>query len=299
MLQLDISRLPGSLRLGTSSFSSRDWKGGFYPEDAPPAEFLEHYSRQLNTVEIDATWHAMPARRTAQAWADKVPEGFVFSLKVPKGITHESGLEDCGYEWEQFLDVTSVLGPKRGPLLFQFPYVAKGEDPHEYETGDDFRRRLENFLPLMPEGLSYAVEVRNRAWVAEPLLSLLRSRRIALVLSHYYTMPDAAELMRRLDPITADFSYVRFLGNHQKMDQDVARARADGTRNGDWGEILVDRSDETRSWVAPIRALLDRGQTVYAYFNNHYAGFAPGSLELFLKIWDQATEAGAKGTAGS
>ncbi len=298
MLQLDISRLPGSLRLGTSSFSSRDWKGGFYPADASPGEFLEHYARQLNTVEIDATWHVMPSRKTVQAWADKVPEGFVFSLKVPKGITHESGLEDCEYEWGQFLDVTSVLGPKRGPLLFQFPYVAKGADPKEYATGDGFRRRLEEFLPLIPEGLSCAVEVRNPAWVAEPLLELLRSRQIALVLSHYYTMPGVAELMERLDPVTADFSYIRFLGNHRKMDQAVVHARAEGTRSSDWGEILVDRSDETRSWVAPIRSLLDRGQTVYVYFNNHYAGFAPGSLELFLRIWDQAAEAGAKGTAG-
>ena len=290
MIRLDVSTLPKGLRIGTSSFSSVDWHGGFYPQDMPPTEFLRHYAEMLNKVEIDATWHAMPSRRTFQAWTDKTPDDFVFSLKVPKVVTHDRYLVDCEEEWARFLESAEILGPKLGPIVLQFPYVARGADPDEYRTGDQFRRRLEAFLPLIPSDLRAVVEVRNRTWLAEHLCDLLRSRGIALAMIDYYTMPDAAEWLRRCDPITADFGYIRFLGDHKRMDQKVSRAREEGKRSGDWSELLEDRESETRSWVRTVRELLTRLPAVYAYYNNHYAGFAPGSIDLFLRIWEETEQ---------
>ncbi len=285
MLKLDLTDLPPHLRLGTSSFSSTDWRGTFYPEGAPPADFLSHYAETFSTVEVDATWHHLPSRRTVESWARKVPEGFVFSLKVPKTITHERYLQDCREEWKRFLDVLEPLGERRGPLLFQFPYVAKGKDADEYETGDDFRRRLAAFLPELPRDGQYVVEVRNAKWLAEPLLDLLRARGIALGLAAYYTLPRPADLARRIDPVTAPFSYLRFLGDHRRMDRMVREARERGERDRDWGALLVDRTAETRDWVAFARPLVDRQINLYTYFNNHFAGFAPGSVEVFARAW--------------
>lgn len=285
MLTLDLAPLPPHLRVGTSSFSSSDWCGVFYPEHAPPHEYLVHYARQFRTVEIDATWHVLPSARTVQAWADKVPDGFIFSLKVPKTITHEAYLEDCADDWRGFLRALEPLAAKQGPVLFQFQYVAKGRDPEEYRTGADFRRRLEAFLPLVPKDLRCVVEVRNSTWLGEPLYDLLRKHGVALALVQYYTMPSGPALLEKANPITADFSYIRFLGNHKVMDEKVARAREAGQRRGDWDALIDDRSAETKSWIAPIRDLLTRQRDVFVYFNNHYAGFAPGSVDVFLKAW--------------
>lgn len=287
--------LPRGLRLGTSSYSSPDWCGTFYPAGLRPEEFLRHYATRYDTVEIDATWHAMPSRRTMEAWRDRVPAGFTFAAKVPRIITHDLYLQDCGEEWKRFLSLMEVLGEKRGPLLFQFQYVPAGRDPEEYRAGGDFLRRLEHFLPLLPEGWRFVVEVRNRGWVRAPLLDLLRSRGIALALTAYYTMPTLAELFAALDPITADFAYLRFLGNHRAMDQQIARAREAGRRERDWGELLVDRTEDLRAWVPPVRRLLDRVPEVLAYFNNHYAGYAPGSLEMFARLWTEGDAAAGSG----
>ena len=80
-----------------------------------------------------------------------MPPGFRFSLKVPKIITHEQGLIGSAAAWRRFQTVLEPLGDQRGPLLFQFPYLAKGADPEEFETGADFRERLAAFLPLLPD----------------------------------------------------------------------------------------------------------------------------------------------------
>lgn len=129
------------------------------------------------------------------------------------------------------------------------------------------------------------MEVRNEKWIADPLLDLLRARKVALALVHYYTMPSAAALMQRCDPVTADFAYLRFLGHHREMDRQVAEARAEGARERNWADLIVDRTEETRAWIGPIRELLRRGRKTYVYFNNHFAGFAPGSIAVFLKLW--------------
>jgi len=284
MLDLDLSRLPPRLHVGTSSFSWTDWKGVFYPADAAPGDFLGHYATVFKTVEIDATWHAMPSRRTVESWARRVPERFTFSLKVPKEITHDRYLEDCGAPWSQFLRALEPLGDKRGPLLFQFPYVAKKKDPEEYATGTDFRRRLSAFADLLPPGGRYVVEVRNVTWYREPLLDLLRERGISLALVAYYTMPPPQQLFRQGDPVTAPFSYLRFLGHHKQMDELVQKARVERGKDHDWDEILVDRTDEMIRWAPVVMKLLGRQDDVFAYFNNHFAGFAPGSVDLFARI---------------
>jgi uncharacterized protein YecE (DUF72 family) len=297
MLEIDLTALPPPLRMGTSSFSSQDWCGVFYPEAMAPRDFLGFYAGIFPTVEIDATWYAIPSRATVQGWADKTPSDFVFSLKVPKLITHERYLEDCVEEWTRFLHQLEPLGSRRGPLLFQFPYVAKGEDPHEYETGEDFRRRLAGLLPQLPQDGQYVIEVRNEKWLDEPLLEMLRGRGLALALVAYFTMPAPARLLQRIDPVTAPFTYVRFLGHHRQMESLVKKAQRERGKQGQWNELLVDRTAETRAWVGLIRDLLDRRLDVFAYFNNHFAGCAPESVELFLRLWKR--EVHGAGPAGS
>jgi len=285
MLDLDLSPLPPALRLGTSSFSTADWTGLVYPPGARPADYLAHYARLFRTVEIDATFYAVPARATVEGWARRTPDDFVFSLKAPRAITHDRGLAGCADDWARFLAALDPLGFKRGPLLLQFPYVAQRADPREYATGDDFRRRLAAFLPLVPADARVVVEVRNARWLAPPLLDLLRSHGVALAATAYYTMPGPGPLLAGPDPLTGPFAYVRFLGDHKRMDALIARARAERGKARDWDELLVDRSGELRAWIGAMRAWLARGLELYAYINNHYAGCAPLTAQELAQLW--------------
>jgi len=274
-----------SIRIGTSSWSSADWRGPFYPIDARPADQLELYAGKYDTVECDATFYRIPSPRTVDAWRSRTPEGFVFASKLPREITHEAGLVDCEGTLRQFVDVMTRLGDRLGPVVAQFAYVAKRKDPEEYASGADFRRRLIPFLDAWPSEVELAVEVRNASWIAPPLLDVLRQRRVALVLPAIYTLPGPRRLFAGPDPVTTDLIYVRFLGHHRRMDERINRLREAGERSADWNELAVDRTDEMREWVAPLRARAAEGARVLAYFNNHYAGYGPGSADLFRQLW--------------
>ncbi len=274
-----------SLRIGTSSWSSDDWRGPFYPEGASAAEFLPHYATRFDTVECDATFYAIPRASTVDGWRERTPPGFLFAAKLPQEITHEKGLVDCATTVRAFLSAIDRLGDKRGPILAQFAYVAKGKDAEEYRTGSSFRDRLAAFLEEWPKDVKLAVEVRNATWIAPPLLDLLRGRGVALAFTAYYTMPLPEALFATHDPITADFTYVRFIGDHKKMDALVAKLKQEGSRASEWSAIAVDRSAEMKRWASTLKRAAK--EPVLAYFNNHYAGFAPDSARLFRDLWEQ------------
>ncbi|MBI2501604.1 MAG: DUF72 domain-containing protein [Candidatus Latescibacteria bacterium] len=282
------SGLPAELHLGTTSWTNPDWEGLIYPPGCSSQDYLEHYAKVFGAVEIDSTWYRIPSARAVEAWGRRTPAHFCFAAKVPRVITHEKALVNCQGEMDDFLRAMSPLGGKLGPLLLQFEYIARGRDAGEHETGDQFRRRLEAFLPHLPtDQLRFAVEVRNAKWVRQELVDLLQAHRVALALTSYYTMPDITALRARLDPVSAGFLYLRFLGDRKQMDEHVAGLIQAGRKERHWDELVWDRREETGRWAAELKSLLTRrpGMEVYAFFNNHYAGYAPGSLALFARAW--------------
>jgi uncharacterized protein YecE (DUF72 family) len=279
-------QFPSNLLVGTSSWSSSDWCGTFYPDSIAPGEMIRVYSSKLSTVEIDTTWYHLPSRKIVETWRSRTPDGFIFSAKVPKVISHDKYLEGCESELNEFLSAISVLGEKLGPLILQFPYVAKGKDPQEYSTGSDFIRRLKQFVGLLPSEFKWGIEIRNSQWVRPSLLDILRSRNISMVFIDYYTMDPLPKLAPNSQVFTAPFVYIRFLGNHKAMDATVKKALESGHRKRAWESLLQDRTQQMKLWIPPIKNLLARNIPVYVYFNNHYAGYAPGSIELFEKLFN-------------
>jgi uncharacterized protein YecE (DUF72 family) len=260
-----------SLRLGTSSWSSEDWVGEFYPRGTPAANFLGEYGRHFDTVEVDSTYYRSPSPSMVKNWRERTPPGFLFAAKFPRTITHEKLLLDCASEVDEFLKAMDLLGDKLGPLLLQFPYFNK----KAFARPEDFLVRLKPFLKTLPDGHLYALEVRNKGWISEPFLDLLRERKIALALIDHPWMPPVQQLLQKFDVVTAGFTYIRFLGDRKGIEEKTQH----------WDRVLVDREHEMESWIPEIRRLLARRLTVYAYFNNHYAGFAPGSIALFREVW--------------
>jgi uncharacterized protein YecE (DUF72 family) len=262
-----------NLRLGTSSWSSEDWVGVFYPPGTPAASFLGEYSQHFDTVEVDSTFYRSPSPSMVKNWRARTPPGFLFAAKFPRAITHEKVLVDCMQDVAEFLTAMDLLGDKLGPLLLQFPYFNK----KAFARPEDFLARLKPFLEKIPGNHSYALEVRNKAWIGEPLLDLLRKHQIALALIDHPWMPPVRQWLGKLDVVTAGFTYIRFLGDRKGIEEKTEH----------WDQIIVDRKSEMETWIPEIQRLLARRLTVYAYFNNHYAGFAPGSIALFREVWDR------------
>ena len=112
----------GKLLLGTQGFSFDDWVGPFYPEGTPKRAYLEAYAEQLPTVEIDATFYGSPRAQVVEGWRERTPEGFRFSAKFPKLITHEKKLESAEGDAEAFVGTMQALGDRLAVLTLQFAY---------------------------------------------------------------------------------------------------------------------------------------------------------------------------------
>jgi len=269
---LSIPTIP-NLHLGTSSWSSEDWLGVFYPEGTSPGDFITEYAKHFDTVEIDATFYRVPSASMVENWNRRTPGGFTFAAKVPRIITHDKVMQDCDAELKEFLSAMDLLGEKLGPLLFQFPYFNKQAFPRP----EDFLARLAPFLEKLPSGYSFALEVRNKNWIGERFLDVLRKRKVALTLIDHPWMTPVGQLVKKFNVVTADFSYIRWLGDRRGIEEKTQH----------WGRVIVNREREMESWIPTIDKLLERKLRVYAFFNNHFAGFAPGSISLFYQVWER------------
>lgn len=270
------SSLPDLLHAGTSSWSSDDWKtAGFYPKEMKPGEYLSHYARTYNTVEVDSTFYRPPSAWLCKKWFKDTPDDFTFALKVPRAITHDKVLEGAGKEFESFLAALGELGPKLGFILFQFAYFNKKSVCPDLGS---FLKRWEAFAPACPKGFRYVVEVRNPRWIGPELLDFLRERNFSLALADQQWMDRPTELWKRFGNqiLTADTAYIRFLGERKRIEE----------LTGSWDKLVIDRSKETAEWFPLLDAFLDQGVPIWVYFNNHYAGHAPASIELLRRLWE-------------
>jgi uncharacterized protein YecE (DUF72 family) len=250
----EISPPEERLYLGTSGWSYADWEGTVYPPGTTPARRLAEYVKHFATVEIDSTFYGTPRGTTVERWRKVAPRGFLYAAKFPSEITHERNLVNSRSEAEGFVRTMQALEDRLGPLLLQLPpdFTVEGMEV------------LNAFLRELPEGPRYAVEVRHRSWVGSDLPELLRERGAALTLVDYPRMP-------RLEEATADFVYIRWLGNRREFPSGHTH-------------LKKDRDDDLLWWAGVVDRFLRDGKSVFAYANNHYQNHSPSTVEQFLKI---------------
>jgi uncharacterized protein YecE (DUF72 family) len=149
--------------VGISGFSYAGWKGKFYPKEMKNEDFLAYYSEHLNSVEINSSFYAPPSIAMVKSWSAKTGEGFKFAFKAPKQITHILRLGKGSSEAAEKLSKTlDLLGPKRGPVLFQLPPYAKQD-----------LKLLEQFLSSTAGTESRVFEFRHQSWLQDPTYELL------------------------------------------------------------------------------------------------------------------------------
>jgi uncharacterized protein YecE (DUF72 family) len=265
------------LRLGTSSFTAEGWEKTFYPQGTSSRDYLSYYATQFDTLEVDATFYRIPAISTVKGWYAKTPPNFLFALKTPQEITHERVLVDAQTVMMEFLRAAEPLGEKLGVILLQFPYFNK----KAFAVPADFLARLKPFLEKLPRETRFAVEIRNKYWLGSALYDLLRKHNVALALVDHPWMPRPREWFAKADPVTTDFTYIRWLGDRKAIEE----------RTQSWDKTIVDRTSDLLEWVEACRNFLKSKIRVFAFANNHYGGHAPDTLHLFEKLWDSPARA--------
>lgn len=240
----------GKLHIGTIGWSYRFWVGDFYPHRLKSAAFLAEYAKHFDSVELDNTFYRIPSANATKAWEEQTPKGFLFSAKFPRIITHVKMLRDCETEVDTFISRMSKLQSKLGPLLLQFPS----------SFGPEHFSLLQKFLPTLPKGYRYAVEVRNKNLLGEKLYSLLRESGAALVLVGRPVLEEE---------LTADFVYIRWEGDRRKV-------------NGALGRVEVDRTEDIAKWTVQVKDFLDRQVEVFGYFSKYFSGYPPNDAKQLL-----------------
>jgi uncharacterized protein YecE (DUF72 family) len=250
--------LPGIL-LGTSAFTANGWQGSFYPPGMDSRDFLSYYATQFSTVEVDSTFYGCPSANTVSNWSARTPEDFLFCVKVPQVITHEKVLVDCDPEFEEFVKTMDILGPKLGPMVFQFPSFDKWKFPKQ----DSFLGVLVPFLKKLPTDHKFVVEIRNKTWLDIKFADVLRERNVALALTDTSFMPRPWELKQKFDLVTADFAYVRWLGDRKGIEKQTTT----------WDKTVIDRTSDLKNWVEVLRQMVNTKKVLklFAFANNHYA----------------------------
>lgn len=225
------------IHIGTSGWSYDHWKRPFYPPDLPAAQMLDHYGRRLSCVEINNSFYHLPERQTLEHWRDTVPEGFVFSVKASRYITHMKKLKEPTAGLAALLERVGVLGDRLGPILFQLP-------PRWRFNAE----RLEAFLQLLSDEFRYAFEFRDPSWINEQTYELLARHKAAFCIY---------ELDGFLSPqvVTTDMAYVRLHG-------------PEGPYQGNYDAKALS------GWAGKFATWARQGLDIHCYFDNDQAGFA-------------------------
>ena len=190
---------------GVGGWTYAPWRGEFYPKGLPHSKELTYAGEHLTSIEVNGTFYSTQSPKTYRKWASEVPDGFVFALKGPRYAVNRRVLAEAGDSIKRFLESgITELGPKLGPLLWQFA-------PHKKFDKADFGA----FLDLLPEkfegrSLRHVIEVRNDTFKTPDFIAMLRKRNIAICYAEHDTYTEIAD-------VTADFVYARLQKGDEKQ----------------------------------------------------------------------------------
>ncbi len=202
--------------IGTPVWGVKDWAGKVYPVGTQPKDFLFHYSRQFNSIELNSTHYSVPDAATIGRWRDTTPNGFKFNPKMLQDVTHRGPLNSNAGLVREFL--ASVMGLE-DRLGFVFVQLPPSFAPHQ--LGE-----LRWLLGQMPKEVSVAVEVRHPDFfrhhcLATPLFDLLCEHDASAVITDVTGRRDVLHTSLPMNRVM-----VRFLGNDLHP--------TDETRISDW-----------------------------------------------------------------
>ena len=231
------SCLEANTYVGCSGWFYWKWRGQFYPEKLPTAQWFSHYAKQFDTVEINASFYSWPTVTNVKCWLRQPGKRkFVYTVKVCELITHIKRFKGTKTLVKDFGMIADILGERMGCFLFQLP-------PSYHFT----KARLNGILSQLDPARRNVVEFRHTSWWNDTVYSAFRQTGTIFCSCSGPRLPD--HLVR-----TADEVYLRLHGPERWYRHDYSK-------------------DELKIWADKIRA---SGATrAWIYFNNDYEGFAP------------------------
>ncbi len=241
------------LHIGCSGWSYKDWLGPFYPKNLEPGEYLKFYSSVFDCVEIDSSFYRIPSASLVEQWRKSTPDNFLFSPKLPKKITHENKLLNFQSNLAYFYSVMARLGDKLGPIVIQLPPSIKLEMN---------RASVEDFVGALNPKFRHAIEFRHKSWFTSKVYQLLEEHNVSMIWSLNQYLETPAE-------VTSRFVYLRMVGDRELTD---------------FSETQKDRTEEMKRWASKLTENSSLYDDAFVFFNNHFAGFGPDSVNEFRRL---------------
>ena len=236
------------IHIGTSGWVYGDWGDGvFYLSDLKEKDWLEYYSQQFKTVEINATFYHQMSAKTFTNWRKRVSRNFIFSVKISRFLTHVKKLNQPKESWQRFINNAKYLKEKLGPVLVQLP-------PNLQVNLD----KLKELIRVIPARYKIALEVRHQSWFNKPVYKILKKRNISLVFSFGEGLPTE-------EVITADFIYIRMHGPGDLYGSKYTKGQ------------LKELADKIKRWQRKVK-------NIYVYFNNDTNGYAVENAQTLIEI---------------
>jgi len=255
------------LYIGTSGWSyprgEGTWTGYFYPKGK--INELEYYSQFFNTIEVNSSFYRPPDPGYVHNWVRRVPDDFLFTVKLWQKFTHPKMYKDATGEeasislkdidtFKQSLEPLAGSG-KLGALLAQFPPSFKN---------DEFGRQILSAVGKAFGQYRLAVELRHKTWSDDPDTALLLEKtEIAWV---QIDEPKFASSIARELPTTSDLAYFRFHGRNAEMWW---------KGNNETRYKYLYFPEEIEELSDRVKSAADKTKLLFAHFNNHWQGYAP------------------------
>ncbi|MBM3104468.1 DUF72 domain-containing protein [Pseudomonas sp. V1] len=281
------------IRIGISGWRYSPWRKDFYPKGLRQADELAFASRAVNCIEINGSFYALQTPERYRQWREQTPDGFVFSLKAPRYITHMRRLKEIEEPLANFFaSGPLLLDDKLGPILWQFPPNMKFDEqrfadflvmlPHDRKAAiacaQHCAQRLRDSGATDITGnaaLRHAVEIRHESFLCDTFIKLLRKYNVALVVS------DSAGKWPYVEDLTADFVYLRLHGDIELYSSGYTASalRRWRLRIQAWSHgTQPDDARLASTLAAPKRAKRD----IYCYFDNDQKVHAPYDARRLL-----------------
>ncbi|WP_242185139.1 DUF72 domain-containing protein [Sphingomonas sp. CARO-RG-8B-R24-01] len=177
------------IRIGIGGWTYGPWRGTFFPDKWPQKRELDYAASKLTAIEVNGTYYSSQKPATFAAWANAVPDGFVFALKASRYCTNRKILAEAGESIARFTSQGIVeLGDRLGPILWQF-MATKRFDPEDFGA----------FLKLLPASqdgitLRHAVQVRHESFLVPEFVALARAAGVAIVYADSTDYPAIADV---------------------------------------------------------------------------------------------------------
>jgi uncharacterized protein YecE (DUF72 family) len=282
------------IRIGISGWTYAPWRGQFFPKGLPQKQELAYASSLFRAIEINGTFYGLQRPNAYRAWAAQVPDDFLFAVKAPRFITHVKRGRDALVSIANFFaSGVLALGPKLGPILWQFPPSFQfdrdrfaeflGHLPHDTAKASALARRHDDHLKARAwlktdatRPIRHAVEIRHKSFVDAAFIDLLRAHDVALVCA------DTVEWPRLMD-LTADFVYCRLHGSTE-----LYRSGYDDAALDEWAARIrkwaCGKAMHDGDFAAPAHGQARR-HDVFVFFDNTDKLRAPtDALTLMKKL---------------